>query len=446
MSTLATDGCDLDWIADRSVECADPDTLRKLASARLRSQVARLPARSPFYRRRFAASRVRPEDIRDVDDLRRLPFTVKGELRESQEAAPPFGEHLGVDPSAVKVVYQTSGTSGNPSVIALTAADVGTWRTIGSRSDYTAGIHPHHAVLTTFGAGPFVAGHTHGVLDRIGARRVPVGPGDTDRVILAGHRGLVDTLLGTPSFALHLARACEDRALDPRDLGLRHLVTGGEPGGGIPSLRARLETAFGADVTEAMGLGDISASLYGECAQKDGMHFCGQGLVWVELVDPATGEPIPIERGAVGEPVYTALVREAMPLVRFRSGDIVEIMGTWCGCGRTSFKIRGLTRADDMFIVRGVNVYPSAIQAVVGDFRPAVTGRIRVVLPRDAGVSVPAPVPVEVEVPSPPSEDDLAARIAKAIHERLLFRVAVTFVPSTRFGDAGYKTKPVVRR
>ena len=144
-----------------------------------------------------------------------------------------------------------------------------------------------------------------------------------------------------------------------------------------------------------MGIGDIAPSLFGECPHQQGMHFCGAGHVWVELIDPDTREPMEIETGAVGELVYTALTREAMPVVRFLGGDIARIEGTTCECGRTSFRQRVLGRRDDMFIVRGVNVYPTAILAVVGDFRPKVTGRARVIRKSDE-TSIEPPIPVEV--------------------------------------------------
>jgi len=181
------------------------------------------------------------------------------------------------------------------------------------------------------------------------------------------------------------------------------------------------------------------------------MHFCGQGFVWPELIDPATHESLPIETGVVGEAVYTTLQREAMPLVRFRSGDIMEVMGTSCACGRTSFRARCLARTDDMFIVRGVNVYPSAIVAVVGEFHPHVTGRARVVLPIGA-VAVDPPVLVEVEVADGSDASHasevaaFAGRIADAIRQRLTFRARVELVAPAAFRDAGYKTNLFARR
>jgi phenylacetate-CoA ligase len=267
-----------------------------------------------------------------------------------------------------------------------------------------------------------------------------VAPGDTERVVFALKAGLADTLLSTASFAQYLANRLEKSEAEPSAIPLTHIVTGGEPGGGIPAIRDHIQRVLGVTVTEVMGIGDIAPSLFGECPHQQGMHFCGAGHVWAELVDPDSGEPMEIETGAVGELVYTALTREAMPIVRFRGSDIVRIEGTSCECGRTSFRQRVLGRRDDMFIVRGVNVYPTAILSVVGEFRPRVTGRARVIRESDA-TSIEPPIPVEVEVTELHGSDaSLIADIENAIHARLTFRARVTLVPEADFGEAGYKT------
>lgn len=440
---LAANQRGLDWIRDRDVECASPRDVKAIAAEAWRRQRAYVADRSEFYRDKLDPS----ADITtiDLDELNRLPFTTKKELQDARTMQPPFGTHLAAAPDAVKRIYQTSGTSGTPSIIALTRADIATWLAIGTRSYYATGLLPHNSVLTTFGAGPFVAGHTHGVIDALGARSVPVGPGDTARVVAAFESHLVDTMLTTPSFAMYLVDRFDRAGVDAAEFGLIHLILGGEPGGGLPSIRDRIEAAFSATVTEAMGLGDVSPSLFGECPAQRGLHFSGQGLVWPELIDDS-GALVQIEDGAEGELVYTHLQREAMPLVRFRSGDHVAIQTTACPCGRSSFTMRIAGRVDDMFIVRGVNVYPSAVQAIVGEFVPAVTGRMRVIVPTTT-VSVSPPVPLEIEVPDgePPS-DDLGERIARAIRDQLKFRAGIDLVPQNRFGSAEYKTRAVVRR
>ncbi len=416
------------------MEAAAPaDILERSAQAWGR-QHRHLLENSRFYARKLGTKPVR------LADLSRLPFSTKEELKQAIDERPPFGTNLCVPEARVKRVYQTSGTTGAPSVLALTLDDAESWTEIGSRTYYATGIHDHHAVLTTFGAGPFVAGHTHFVLGRIGARSVPVAPGDTERVIFGLRAGLADTLLATPSFAQYLANR-----VGPGGLQVAHIVTGGEPGGGIPAVRDSIQDTLGATVNEIMGIGDVSPSLFGECPLQEGMHFSGAGHVWPELIDPDTREPMTIETGAVGELAYTSLTRQAMPVVRFLGGDLVRIEGTSCGCGRTSFRMRCLGRRDDMFIVRGVNVYPSAILSVVGEFKPRVTGRARVVRSGE-GVAIEPPVPVEVEVPTPVPTKSLAGEIEHAIRAALTFRARVVLVPDSEFGDAGYKTRLTVRR
>ncbi len=187
-----------------------------------------------------------------------------------------------------------------------------------------------------------------------------------------------------------------------------------------------------------MGLGDIAPSLFAECPAQEGMHFSGQGLVWVELIDEA-GRPVPLEAGNEGELVYTHLRREAMPLVRFRSRDHVAVTTTSCACGRTGFAIRAVGRTDDMFIVKGVNVYPSAVQAVVTETAPAATGRIR--LSRDPGEGDAPPTRIEVEVRTGSEVDaSVADALESAVHQRLHFRAEVELVPTEHFGSADYKT------
>ncbi|TME24085.1 MAG: phenylacetate--CoA ligase [Chloroflexi bacterium] len=450
---LSDDHCEKDWIWEREVETASVDEVQRLGGAAWERQYRRLREASPFYARKWREAGVGGTFV-GLKDLANLPFTTKQELKQALDEDPPFGSNLCVSPDQVKRVYQTSGTSGSPSVLALTRGDMESWTTMGTRTYYATGIHEHSSVLTTFGAGPFVAGHTHFVLLRIGTRSVPVAPGDTERVVFGLRAGLADTLLSTASFAQYLANRVEKDTVplpfrgegQGEGRGLTHVVTGGEPGGGIPAIRDHIQRVLGVTVTEVMGIGDIAPSLFGECPHQQGMHFCGAGHVWVELIDPDTRAPMQIETGAVGEMVYTTLTREAMPIVRFLGGDIVRIEGTSCECGRTSFRQRVLGRRDDMFIVRGVNVYPTAILAIVGDFRPRVTGRARVIRKGEA-TSIEPPVPVEVEVTERHESDAaLVTAIENAIHSRLMFRSKVELVPESDFGGAGYKTKLTVQK
>src|SRR4029077_5402269 len=258
---LAGDTCERDWIWEREVEAAPWEETRRISAAAWERQFRRLRESSSFYARKWREAGAGNSFV-SLADLGQLPFTTKDELKHALDEDPPFGSNLCVAPEQVKRIYQTSGTSGSPSVLALTRGDTETWTVMGTRTYYATGIHEHSSVLTTFGAGPFVAGHTHFVLIRIGSRSVPVAPGDTDRVLFGLRAGLADTLLSTASFAQYVANRFEHAEAEPGAIALTHVVTGGEPGGGIPAIRDHIQRVLGVTVTEVMGIGDIAPSLF----------------------------------------------------------------------------------------------------------------------------------------------------------------------------------------
>jgi phenylacetate-CoA ligase len=217
----------------------------------------------------------------------------------------------------------------------------------------------------------------------------------------------------------------------------------GEPGGGEPAFRARLEAGWGARVTEAMGIGDIGVSLWGECEAQDGMHLGARGFVHAELIDPATGAAIPMEDGATGELVLTHLRHRAAPLLRFRTRDHVHVRTTPCPCGRTGPRIRCIGRTDDMLIVRGVNVFPSAVREVVGAFAPAVSGNI-LVRPRAPGTKQAPPLPVTVELaPAATADPALAESIRERLRAVLVVQTRVELVPWGSLRRSEYKSSLV---
>ena len=201
----------------------------------------------------------------------------------------------------------------------------------------------------------------------------------------------------TPSYALHLTEWARQRGMDLAGSSVKRVMVAGEPGGGESAMRAQLEAGWGASVTEAMGIGDISVSLWGECEEKAGMHFSGRGFVHFELIDPVSGESVELTDGATGELVLTHLVNRSAPLLRFRTRDHVRVGLGRCACGRTAPRVRCIGRTDDMLIVRGVNVFPSAVREIVNEFAPAVTG-VLLIRPTRAGVRQEPPLPITVEV------------------------------------------------
>jgi phenylacetate-CoA ligase len=424
------------------VETRDPAAQGARDDAALQRQLAYLFDRSPFYARKLrAAGFSDATSCGGLDDLPRLPFTEKDEIRASQAAAPPFGEHLAADPADILRIYSTSGTTGDPCYMPVTARDLASWIEMSSRSYTATGLRRGMRAVSTYNAGPFVAGAALDTIARLGVCHIPVGTGQTARLIRALQLLRPEALLCTPSYAMHLSELLAERGIDAVGLGVRHICVAGEPGGGEAEIRGRLESAFGAKVREAMGIGDVSISLWGECEAQQGMHFGGYDHVVVELVDPDTGQPVEKTDGATGELVYTALTREAAPLLRFRSRDHVMWWNSRCPCGRSTPRVRCIGRTDDLVIVRGVNVFPSAVRAVVAGFVPRVSGAI-LIRPKAKGVRQEPPLPVHVELgPGDVAPDGLAQAIEQAVRATLVATVRVTLVPFGSIARSEYKTK-----
>jgi phenylacetate-CoA ligase len=411
-----------------------------------RAQLDYLFERSPFYRRKLSAAGVGSgAEAGGLGEIARLPLTEKGELRATRTANNAFGSHLCASRSEIVRIYSTSGTTGTPSYIPLTASDLDNWVTGSARSYAASGIAAGSRVLTTYNAGPFVAGAALAALERIGVTHIPVGTGNSERLLLAVDLLKPDSLVLTPSYAAHLIERAADRGMDLAGSSVTRLLVAGEPGGGEPAFRARLEEAWGASVTEAMGIGDIGPSLWGECEEQAGMHLGARGLVHAELIDPESGGAVPLEDGASGELVLTHLRHRAAPLLRFRTRDHVQVRMTPCGCGRTGPRIRCIGRTDDMLIVRGVNVFPSAVREVVSTFAPAVSGHI-LVRPSAEGVKQEPPLRVSVELARGASADDsLADAIRERLRNVLVVQTDVELVPWGSLERSEYKSRLVHR-
>jgi phenylacetate-CoA ligase len=423
------------------VETRPPAEQRARDRETWRAQIAYLFDRSDFYREKLRAAGI--ADARaagELEDLARLPFTEKDEIRRSQAEHPPFGSHLAADPGRLARIYSTSGTTGDPVYMPVTAADLGVWNEISARSYTAGGLRRGMRVVSTFNAGPFVAGAALDTLTQIGVCHIPVGTGNTARLVRALELMRPEALLCTPSYAVYLAEHLRDRGTDTAALGLRRICVAGEPGGGEPEIRSRLQNAFGARVCEAMGIGDVSISLWGECDAQEGMHFGGGDYVHVELIDPASGTPIEFADGVSGELVYTALRREAAPMLRFRSRDHVVCSASPCACGRTTLRVRCVGRTDDLLIVRGVNVFPSALRSVVAGFAPRVSGAI-MVRPTVRAVRQEPPLPLQVELGPEGGTEGLAAQIEAAIRTALIVTTRVELVPYGTLQRSEYKTK-----
>jgi phenylacetate-CoA ligase len=401
-----------------------------------REQLAYLLERSAFYRDKLGTSD--PREAGGLEDIAQLPLTEKAELRATITADNPIGTHLCARREEIVRIYSTSGTTGTPSYIPLTESDLENWITGSARSYAASGIEAGQRIVSTYNAGPFVAGAALASFDRLGLSHIPIGTGNTERLVKAIELLRPEAIVTTPSYASYL---CERFEL--AGSSVQRVLVAGEPGGGEPRFRAMLEAGWGAQVTEAMGIGDIGVSLWGECEHQDGMHLGAHGFVHPELIDPDSGAAIALEHEATGELVLTHLRHRAAPLLRFRTRDHVEIRTSPCPCGRRGPRLRCIGRTDDMLIVRGVNIFPSAVREVVSDFAPQVSGNI-LVKPQATGVKQDPPLPVSVELaPGRTAEAALAEAIRERLRDVLVVQTRIDLVPWGTLRRSEYKSKLV---
>lgn len=425
------------------IEISSNADIIELQEKKLQAQMAYLSENSIFYQQKFAQAGISFADIKTLKDLSTVPFTVKQDLRDSLQAAPPFGLHRAAELGDIIQMQASSGTTGNPAYVALTENDVESWNELSARGFFACGVNPGDFVLHGFSMSKgFVGGiPCMQAIQYMGAIDVPIGAdGGVDRLLRACEDTKPRVLIGAPNFLLHVASMAPKILGTTADqLGVEQLVVGGEPGGGIPAIRDALEKAWGATICEMMGGTDLGVIYWGECAEQDGMHMLCQDHIIVELINPDTNEVIPFEKGVTGELVYTALGREASPVVRFKSGDHIVVTDTDCGCGRTGPKIRCFGRTDDMLIVRGINVFPSAIQDLVLQLQPETNGVMRVFADFE-GHSTQRNLKVIVERGAKRSESDdaiLIQQIETTIKNALSFKAQVLIVDPNSFEKPG---------
>ena len=338
-------------------------------------------AGAPYWRQAFDAAGVQPNQLRTLADLRRFPFIDKRVLRDRQLAVPPFGDLVAVPEEDIVYISASSGSTGVPTASPFTQDDFDDWIDYEARQFWSSGLRSadrycHALNFSLFVGGPCVLG-----AQKLGALSIHAGTLPSERLLAIMRQFGATAFWTTPSYAWYLGETAAKEGIDPkRDLGVRRIFVAGEPGGSIPETRARIEALWGAEVYDYYGLSDIFGSCAGMCTQKDGLHWAEDHIL-AEVIDPATGEPV--AHGDRGELVLTTLRKKARPLIRFRTGDIVSIATEPCRCGRTSMRLAGIHgRLDDMLIIRGVNVFPSDIEAVARK-DPAFTGEYLLIVERE---------------------------------------------------------------
>jgi len=417
------------------------ERLREVQLRRLKAVVARAYDKVALFRSRMEERGVRPDDIRSLRDIARLPFTVKADLRDTY----PFG--LFASPmSDVVRLHASSGTTGKPIVVAYTRDDVDVWSEVMARTFAACGLHRGDVVQNAFGYGLFTGGlGAHYGAEALGATVIPISGGNTDRQIMVMRDFGVTALCATPSYFTHVIERAGELGVDMKALPLRVGVFGAEPWS--DAMRARIQADAGIKAFDIYGLSEIiGPGVASECDAHDGLHVF-EDHFYPEIIDPQTGEPLP--DGAEGELVLTTLSKKAMPMIRYRTRDITSLLHERCACGRTIRRIRRIgRRSDDMFIIRGVNVYPSQVEAAL----LAVEGTLphyQIILSRDHGLDQMA---VEVEVTAEVFSDkvraleDVRARLAHAIEHILGIRVDLRLVEPRSIERSQGKAKRVIDR
>jgi len=398
--TIASAAREKTFFFDPAMETKPRRELGELQLARLQQTLRRAYEKVGHFRRKFDAAGVTPEDCRTLADLGRFPFTQKTDLRDNY----PFGM-FAVPREQVLRLHASSGTTGRPTVVGYTAADLATWSDLMARSLSCAGARPGDIVHNAYGYGLFTGGlGAHYGAERLGCTVVPVSGGGTERQVLLLKDFAATILCATPSYALNIAEVAHGMGADLRRSALRIGVFGAEPWS--EAMRGELQEQLGIKAIDLYGLSEIlGPGVACECeTAREGLHGWEDHFVF-EVVDPESLAPLPL--GEAGELVITTLTKEALPMIRYRTRDITRLTDEPCACGRTHLRIMRVTgRTDDMLIIRGINVYPSQLEAVLVGL-PDLSPHYQIVLTRAGALD---DVTIEVELGPEAAATDHAAK------------------------------------
>jgi phenylacetate-CoA ligase len=426
-------------IWNKEYECMNRENLQDLQLRRLKKVTHRVFERLPFYKRKFEESQVHPGQIKSLEDLQKLPFTSKSDLREGY----PFG--LFTAPLGEIVEFHiSSGTTGKPVVNGYTRGDIQIWAEVMARALSCAGTTSRDVVHNAYGYGLFTGGlGTHYGAQLIGAKTIPISGGQTKRQITIMQDFKSTVLTCTPSYALHIAEVAEEMGINPRDLPLRVGILGAETWS--ESMRQEIESRLGIEALDIYGLTEIiGPGVAQECEAKEGMHLFEDHFL-PEIIDPKTGKVL--KEGEEGELVLTTLTREGTSLVRYRTGDITHINYQPCECGRTLARIGKIKgRADDMLIIRGVNFFPSQIENILIQIDEAEP-HYQLILERRKGLDE-----LTVELETSPHIffdevrrlEEIEAKIKREIEDALGLRIGVKLVEPRTIQRSMGKAKRII--
>ena len=368
---------------DKKIETISRDDLKTLETGALKKQLSYVFENSAFYRDKFKDRGLKPDSLKSIDDLRHFPYTEKDELLATQQEFGYLGGHQCAPMTDVVRVQGTSGTTGSPLFIGLTRNDIDSWNELFARHAWTGGLRADDCIINPFNFSLFAGGMSESSgAEYMGLTVIPApfASTSTEKFMMLIDTFRPTTLSCTPSMSTFLEDAVRKiLQVEPIELGFKKGFLAGEALSGEE--RVRIEKTWGITARNFYGLADVAADIAAECGESPGLHFCAQGALVAELIDPATMEPLPLEDGMTGEIVLTTINREATPVIRYRVRDMVQVFTDHCPCGRTGFRFHIIGRSDDMIKVKGVNVFPAAIKGVIQRFAPDTTGEFRLVLP-----------------------------------------------------------------
>ena len=428
---------------DPALETADRHVLREHQWQRLTSLVRQIWPTNGFYRRKWLAAGLKdPAELRTWDDFARLPFTTKPELMHDQAAAPPFGTNLTYPLGRYVRLHQTSGTTGAPLRWLDTLESWDWWARLWCHVYAGAGVGPADRIFFAFSFGPFVGfWSAFAGARKLGALAITAGGQDSLTRLRAIQEARPTVFLSTPSYALHLAEVAAEQGVDLSASTVRVTIHAGEPGANIPATRRAIEAAWGARAYDHTGATEVGATGF-SCSAGQGTHLTESEFI-CEVIDPETGRSV--APGEQGELVITNLGRPGMPIIRYRTRDLVQLTEAACACGRTFARMVGgiIGRADDMITVRGINVFPSAVEGVVGDFAEVAEFQIEV-------YKVKAMDDLRVKVELQPDLGEAATeaclrRLADELRARLAIRIEITAAPPGSLPRYEMKAKRLVR-
>ncbi|KAB7622798.1 phenylacetate--CoA ligase family protein [Alkalilimnicola sp. S0819] len=436
------------WFRER--ETMEPEKRDELIVARLREVMRYAYDRSPFYQRKWDGAGIKPEDIRSLEDFEHVPVVTKQELRDSQAAHPPFGDYLCCPESEIYHIHGTSGTTGRPTAFGISKSD---WETIANnhaRIMWGMGLRPGDTVMIAAILSLYMG--SWGALmgaERLGCKAFPFGagaPGMTARAVSWLQMMKPAGIYATPSYALRLAEVARAEGVDPRAFGLKVMFFSGEPGGSIPAIRDKIQDIFGAKVVDCGTMAELTPWMHASgSASTEGM-LLWQDIVYTEVADPETHRRVPY--GEQGTPIYTHLERTSQPMIRMVSGDLTHWVMEENPCGRTYPRLpKGIYgRIDDMFQIRGENVYPSAISEVLEGLQ-GYGGEHRIIISRSGSMDELA-VQVEYDQAVAQSGADAAEALGKKASAELSrvlgVRAKVDMVGPSTFPRTDFKAQRVV--